>query len=127
VHGSDLLPIAFTPAMLDTMVRHVTQVQERLRRRLLLENPSTYVEFAASTMGEADFLDEVVRRTGCGLLLDRLDDGFTAMTGVHAPQASGAIQNAAAIGGGVMHVLRGHHQARIRLEIAVVGEGHPQR
>ena len=61
------------------------------------------------------------------LLLDRLDDGFTAMAGVHAPQASGAIQHAAAIGSGVMHVLRGHHQARIRLEIAVVGERHPQR
>jgi uncharacterized protein (UPF0276 family) len=41
-----------------------------LRRRLLLENPSTYVEFEASTMDEASFLREIVRRTGCGLLLD---------------------------------------------------------
>ena len=49
---------------------HIDQVQERLRRRMLLENPATYVEFAASTLTEAEFLREVVRRTGCGLLLD---------------------------------------------------------
>ena len=49
---------------------HIDEVQETLQRRMLLENPSTYVAFEASTMSEVDFLREVVRRTGCGLLLD---------------------------------------------------------
>ncbi len=49
---------------------HIDQVQERLGRRLLLENPSTYLAFAASTLEEGDFLAQIVRRTGCGLLLD---------------------------------------------------------
>jgi len=49
---------------------HIDRVHERLGRRLLLENPATYVEFAASTMTETDFIGEVVKRTGCGLLLD---------------------------------------------------------
>jgi hypothetical protein len=62
-----------------------------------------------------------------GLALDRPHDRFAAMAGVHAPKAGGAIQDAAAIGAGVMHVLGRHHQARIGLEIAVVGERHPQR
>ena len=49
---------------------HIDQVQSHLGRRMLLENPATYIEFAASTWDEATFLSEVVRRTGCGLLLD---------------------------------------------------------
>ena len=49
---------------------HIDQTQEHLRRRILLENPATYVEFAASTLDEATFITEIVRRTGCGLLLD---------------------------------------------------------
>lgn len=67
---NDLLPLPYDAATLDRVCRHVDQVQRRLKRRLLIENPSTYVEFAASTMDEADFLAEVVRRTGCALLLD---------------------------------------------------------
>jgi uncharacterized protein (UPF0276 family) len=55
---------------LDRVCEHIDQVQTRLGRRMLLENPSTYVEFEASTMDEATFLSEVVRRTDCGLLLD---------------------------------------------------------
>jgi uncharacterized protein (UPF0276 family) len=67
---NDLLPLPYDRATLQRVCDHVDEVQQRLRRRLLLENPSTYVEFAASTMDEAQFLNEVVRRTGCGLLLD---------------------------------------------------------
>jgi len=67
---NDLLPLPYDPATLQRVCDHIDQVQERLARTLLLENPSTYVEFAASTMDEAGFLAEVVRRTGCGLLLD---------------------------------------------------------
>jgi uncharacterized protein (UPF0276 family) len=64
------LPLPYNPATLARVCDHIDAVQERLGRRLLLENPVTYVEFAASTMDEGRFLAEVAARTGCGLLLD---------------------------------------------------------
>ncbi len=67
---NDLLPLAYDENSLECVCRHIQQVQERLRRRLLLENPATYVEFASSGIDEAQFIAEVVARTGCGLLLD---------------------------------------------------------
>lgn len=70
VFYNDLLPLAYGRATLERVCRHIDRVQERLGRTMLLENPSTYVEFASSSMSEAAFLTEVVRRTGCGLLLD---------------------------------------------------------
>jgi len=73
-HGStflnDLLPLPYTKQTLQRVCDHIDQTQAHLQRRMLLENPATYVEFAASTMAETDFIHEVVRRTGCGLLLD---------------------------------------------------------
>jgi uncharacterized protein (UPF0276 family) len=70
VYLNDLLPLPYTEARLAVVAQHVDQVQEALGRRLLLENPATYVTFAESTIPEAQFLTEVARRTGCGLLLD---------------------------------------------------------
>ena len=67
---NDLLPVAYDHDTLRRVCAHVDRAQERLGRRMLLENPATYVEFAASTLAEAEFIGEVVRRTGCGLLLD---------------------------------------------------------
>lgn len=67
---ADLLPLPYNRDTLDRVCRHVDQLQSSLRRRMLLENPSTYLEFDASTMDEAAFLREIVLRTGCGLLLD---------------------------------------------------------
>lgn len=67
---NDLLPLPYHAETLDRVCAHVDRAQERLRRRILLENPATYVEFSSSTLTEAEFIDEVVRRTGCGLLLD---------------------------------------------------------
>ena len=67
---NDLLPVVYDAPTLRRVCAHIDQVQDRLRRRILLENPSTYVEFAASSLDEADFIREVVERTGCGLLLD---------------------------------------------------------
>lgn len=67
---NDLLPAPWNAATLARVCEHVERVQERLRRRLLLENPSTYVEFSGSTISEAEFISAVVQRTGCGLLLD---------------------------------------------------------
>lgn len=73
-HGSgflnDLLPLPNTAATLDRVVAHVDQVQSVLQRRLLLENPATYVVFADSDIPETEFLAEIAARTGCGLLLD---------------------------------------------------------
>lgn len=67
---NDLLPVPYTAETLARVVEHVDQVQNCLGRQMLLENPSTYVAFAESTYSEIDFIAEVVRRTGCGLLLD---------------------------------------------------------
>jgi uncharacterized protein len=67
---NDLLPLPYDQVTLARVCAHVQQTQEHLRCRLLLENPSTYFEFEASALGEAQFLSEVVARTGCGLLLD---------------------------------------------------------
>ncbi len=73
VHGNDLLPIAFNPAALDIMVRNVTQVQERLRRPMLVENLSAYLSFRTvgdEVMDEPRFFADLCRRAGCGMLLD---------------------------------------------------------
>jgi len=67
---NDLLPLPWTRATLQRVCAHVDRVQSRLKRTLLLENPATYVEFTASTYSEAQFMAEVLQRTGCGLLLD---------------------------------------------------------
>lgn len=67
---NDLLPLPYTTATLNRVCDHIDQVQEVLGRRMLLENPSTYVAFAETTMDEVAFLTEVAQRTGCGLLLD---------------------------------------------------------
>lgn len=70
VHASDLLPIAFTDEALAIMVGNVMQVQERLRRPMLVENLSAYVSFADDTMSEPEYFAQLCRRAGCGMLLD---------------------------------------------------------
>ncbi len=67
---NDLLPLPYTETTLKRVAAHINQVQDVLGRRMLLENPSSYLSFAESAMSETDFLREIVRRTGCGLLLD---------------------------------------------------------
>lgn len=69
-HAADLLPIAFNEASLQRLVSHVAQVQDRLRRPLLVENLSAYVGWADDTLAEPEFFNELTRRSGCGLLLD---------------------------------------------------------
>ncbi|GLQ27211.1 UPF0276 protein [Sulfitobacter pacificus] len=73
-HGSeflnDLLPLPYTPATLTRVADHINQVQDVLGRQMLLENPSSYLAFAESSLSETDFLAEVTHRTTCGLLLD---------------------------------------------------------
>jgi hypothetical protein len=67
---NDLLPIPYTEEALEVVGDHIAIVQERLKRPLLIENPTAYIRFAASVIPEAEFLTELVRRTGCAILCD---------------------------------------------------------
>ncbi|ASG23804.1 DUF692 domain-containing protein [Nitrospirillum viridazoti] len=67
---NDLLPIPYTDASLSLVADHIDQTQTALRRRILVENPSSYTAFPESDWDEAAFLAELARRTGCGILLD---------------------------------------------------------
>ena len=82
-HGAeylnDLLPLPYTPETLNIVCDHIDEVQDRLGRRMLLENPATYVLFEQSTLTETDFLTRIARRTGCGLLLD-INNVFVSTT-----------------------------------------------
>ena len=70
VYLNDLLPLPYTEASLDLFCRHVKEAQEGLGRRLLIENPSSYLRYRASQIPEAEFMTEIARRTGCGVLCD---------------------------------------------------------
>ena len=67
---NDLLPLPYTEEALDRLVEHIEQVQAAIGRTILIENPSTYLEFAESTIPEAEFIVAAARRAGCGILLD---------------------------------------------------------
>nr|BFD40079.1 DUF692 domain-containing protein [Pseudomonas sp. FFPRI_1] len=67
---NDLLPLAYDGPTLQRVCEHIDQVQNHLGRHLLLENPATYLQFQRSTLDETEFLAEVIKRSGCGLLLD---------------------------------------------------------
>ena len=67
---NDLLPLPYTEEALDVVGANVDRVQQALGRRVSIENPSCYLGFRHSTMSESEFLAELARRTGCGLLLD---------------------------------------------------------
>ncbi|GAA0685479.1 DUF692 domain-containing protein [Dyella marensis] len=69
-NSHDLLPLPYTEETLAVVCRNIDMAQEALGRAMLFENPSSYVSFAASTMTEWEFIAEMSRRTGCGLLLD---------------------------------------------------------
>jgi len=70
VYLNDLLPLAYTEASLELFCRHVEEAQEGLGRRLLIENPSSYLRYRLSQIPEAGFMTEIARRTGCGILCD---------------------------------------------------------
>jgi uncharacterized protein len=79
VYFNDLLPVPYTRDTLNRVVEHIDDVQSVLGRTMLLENPSTYVAFERCDMSETDFIAEVQKRTGCGLLLD-LNNVFVSAT-----------------------------------------------
>ncbi len=67
---NDLLPVAYTQQSLQRVAAHIDQVQNALGRRILIENPATYLQFESSSLSETDFLRDLVHLSGCGLLLD---------------------------------------------------------
>ena len=69
-HFNDLLPLPYTPEALTRIAARVSRVQDRLKRRILVENVSAYVAFSDSTMSETAFLAALAEKTGCGILLD---------------------------------------------------------
>ncbi len=70
IYLNDLLPLPLTEEALGVICANVDRAQECFGRRMLIENPSTYLEFDSSRISEPEFIAEIVRRTGCGLLLD---------------------------------------------------------
>ncbi|MGB0671691.1 MAG: DUF692 domain-containing protein [Rhodospirillales bacterium] len=70
VYLNDLLPLPLNTEALDVLSRNIEHAQKALGRRLLVENPSSYLQLKASTLSEPAFLARLVDRTGCGLLLD---------------------------------------------------------
>jgi len=83
---NDLLPLPYTEEALRHMISRVAQVQEALGRQMLIENISSYLQFAHSPIDEWDFLAELARQSGCGLLLDvnnvyvnAMNHGFDAL------------------------------------------------
>jgi len=67
---NDLLPIPYTQEALDCFVTNVNQVQDFLQRQILVENPSSYLEYKNFEFSEPEFINQLSQRTGCGLILD---------------------------------------------------------
>ncbi|WP_338681039.1 DUF692 family multinuclear iron-containing protein [Janthinobacterium sp. TB1-E2] len=117
---NDLLPLALNGAALDLLCARVGRVQDVLKRPILLENVSTYLRFADDGMSEAQFLAELARRSGCGLLLDinnlyvnqcnHGEDALAAMQSI-APGSVGELH----LGGHLLtpHAVIDHHGAAI--------------
>lgn len=117
---NDLLPLALNGAALDLLCARVGRVQDVLKRPILLENVSTYLRFADDAMSEAQFLAELARRSGCGLLLDinnlyvnqcnHGEDALTAMQSI-APGSVGELH----LGGHLLtpHAVIDHHGATV--------------
>lgn len=133
VHGADLLPIPFSDEALDTLCRHVQQVQDRLQRRFLVENLSAYVQWNstdAQDWSETDFLTTLARRTGCGLLVDVNNIFVNARNAQLAGQAGDPVQACRdwldAIGPDVvdeLHVAGHCHVADAHCEIVIDDHG----
>lgn len=84
---NDLLPVCYDSRALVRVCAHIDQLQSRLGRQILLENPSTYFEFESSSYSEPEFLAAIVQRTGCGLLLDVNNVHVSCHNNCHDPLA----------------------------------------
>lgn len=107
---NDLLPLPYTEESLEVVSAHIDEAQTALGRRLLIENPAAYLRFRNSTIPEAEFLAELARRTGCGILCDINNLYVNADNFGFDPWAYLAALPARAIG--EIH-LAGHHRADV--------------
>ncbi len=107
---ADLLPLPLTEEALEIVCRNVAQVQDHLKRRILVENPSTYLQFRHSTIPEWEFLGQVAKRTGCGILCDVNNIYVSACN--HGWRASAYLAALAPQAVGEIH-LAGHSRRRI--------------
>jgi uncharacterized protein (UPF0276 family) len=119
IYSNDLLPLPYTREALDHVCARVQRVQERLRRRLLVENVSSYLQFEGNEMTESEFLGALSRCTGCGMLLDvnnvhvsACNHGFDALAYLDALPRDAVFE---------MH-LAGHAANRVRRLDGGVGE-----
>lgn len=87
VYYNDLLPVPYTQETLARVCDHIDEVQTQLKQPMLLENPSTYVAFQNSEMPETSFIEQIARRTGCGLLLDLNNVLVSATNHGYSPEA----------------------------------------
>ena len=107
-HLADLLPLPLTEESLEIVGRNVTAAQEAMGRRILIENPATYLQFRHSTIPEGEFLAALAARTGCGLICDVNNIVVSATNHGWDPRACLAALPAAAIG---EYHLAGHSAA----------------
>jgi hypothetical protein len=107
---SDLLPLPYTEECLEVFIRHVTEVQEGLGRRILVENPSSYLHLAQSVIPEQEFLAAVAAEADCGILLDVNNVYVSARN--HGFDPFAYIDHIPASRVGEIHVA-GHHVARL--------------
>jgi uncharacterized protein (UPF0276 family) len=108
VYHNDLLPLPYTEESLGVVCANTGRLQDRLRRRVLIENPSTYLRFAASAIPEPEFLAALAAGTGCGILLDVNNVHVSATN--HGWDARAYIDAIPADAVGELH-LAGHHAA----------------
>ena len=129
VYLADLLPLPMTEEALDLVCRHVEQTQANLQRRILIENPSSYLQYRHSTIPEWEFIAAVAARTGCGILCDVNNIYVSSCNHGWEPAAYLAALPAAAIGEihlaghTVRQLANGHalriydHSARVAAEV----------
>jgi len=117
-HANDLLPLPYTEEALQHMVERVGQVQDFLNRQILIENVSSYLRFTCSQVPEWEFLASLVRRSGCGILLDvnnlyvsAMNHGFDPFTYLEATPSS-AVQEFHLAG----HVINRIGQSEVRID-----------
>jgi uncharacterized protein (UPF0276 family) len=116
---NDLIPLPYTEEALGTFCLHVDQMQDVLGRQVLIENPSSYLRYTHSTLGEPEFLCAVTERTGCGILLD-VNNVFVSAHNLQF-DAMQYLDSIPADRVGEIH-LGGHHDAHVEGEILKIDD-----
>jgi len=118
---NDLLPVAYSSDTLARVVNHLDATQNALGVRILIENPSTYLQYSRSTYTEPQFLTELVRRSGCGLLLDL--NNIVVSAANHGLDAYQYLRDLPLTAVGEIH-LAGHRKCQDSLERSLLIDSH---